>query len=234
MSNSNNSRNRHSTDYSTNVNNIDNNTNNDNSRNNSNSRNEINNNRTFNNLRRYNNVSTRKRYYLPLPFISDQFNYRIKKLFKKYNYDVQVANKSTNTLRKNLNRSIPKLQYKCNKRNKCATQENNLCYKLNVIYEIKCKICHHFYIGSTNQYLHDRVHQHLQNKEGSINQHLVHMHKLSNFDDKAKNISVRTLYQCPSMKDLLPIEATYTKPHIGKIYLLNRKEEMKDIISLLN
>ena len=95
-------------------------------------------------------------------------------------------------------------------------------------------MCNNFYIGSTNQYLHDRANQHLLNKEGSLYQHLQYDHQIVEFHNKIKYIKVSVLYQCLSIKDLLPIEAIYIKPHMGIPYLLNRKEEMKDVMSLLS
>ena len=144
-----------------------------------------------------------------------------------------MANKSTNTLRSNLSKTMPKFQYICKKRNFCPINEFKLCHRTNVVYKIECKICKNFYIGSTSQYLHDRVEQHLSNKEGSVHQHLLQEHQLNDPTSKKKNIIVSIIFQCPSMKDLLPVEAIYTKPHIGKNYLLNKKEELKDIICLI-
>ena len=161
---------------------------------------------------------------MPLQFISNQFNFRIKNLFKKFNYNVQVANKSTNNIRQNLSKTLPKFHHKCNKRKTCPINGGPLCFKFNVIYKIKCKKCNSFYIGSTNEYLHDRVSQHLLNREGSLYLHLLNDHQLIDPDKRIDNILVNILYQCPSIKDLLPIEATLTKPHMGKPYLLNKKK----------
>ena len=181
------------------------------------------------------NNNNRKKYYLPLPFISNQFNYRITRLFRKYNYDITVANKSTNKIRNNLSKSFPSHKKTCGKRSACPTKQTNICYKTNVIYHIECGLCNKFYIGSTNQYLHDRVYQHLTDKEASINEHLINAHRKQSLIEKQNTITIKILQQCNTMKDLLPIEAIHIRPHYKKNpQLLNKKEEMKDILNLLS
>ena len=195
--------------------------------------NSNNNNNNNTNINNNYNENKKKKYYLPLPFISDSFNSRIRSLFKKHGYSTYVSNKSNNTLRKNLNKNMPKHQYVCRKRNECVTKQDQICHRTNVIYKISCRLCSKFYIGSTSQHLHERVDQHLKNTEGSINEHLINEHLLHNIKNKKENIRVEVAYQCPKMKDLLHVEAILTKPHINKNYLLNKKEELKDIMCII-
>ena len=84
--------------------------------------------------------------YLKLPFISEKVNYQIKKVFQREDLNIGLAQKSY-TLRNAL-KNHTKYETKC-QLTSCPIQNNELCFKKNVIYKISCLKCKNAYIGST-------------------------------------------------------------------------------------
>ena len=122
-----------------------------------------------NTLRDQGNTNNDYQYFC-ISFISDQFNHRIRKLFKRENLPVRLAHKST-TLRQVL-KANPTTR-ECNKKD-CLIRENgtDLCFTKNIVYEIKCKKCEQSYIGSTIRLLHDRIKEHFTSDTSSVYKHL--------------------------------------------------------------
>lgn len=53
------------------------------------------------------------------------------------------------------------------------------------IYQLTCKACGKFYIGSTTRFLHDRVKEHLTNDNSSVKKHLITcQHNTQNIEAK--------------------------------------------------
>lgn len=99
-----------------------------------------------------NNINNKK--YTSMTFIKGISN-KIKNQLNKYNKDLQIAFKSTNTL---------KTQIFTNTKNKIIHD-----YKSNVVYKIECNDCQASYIGETSKKLLTRVKQHkndYRTKEG--------------------------------------------------------------------
>jgi hypothetical protein len=97
--------------------------------------------------------------YLPIPFISDSFNRKIRRIFKDFTVPIHIYNYGNTSLRQYLSKSKKKIPV-CTKRN-CLIKDNKRCFLFNVVYSVKCCTCQQEYIGSTSRDLHDRIQQHL-------------------------------------------------------------------------
>ena len=161
----------------------------------------------------------RHMFYLPIPFVSDTVNNKIRQLMKKYNINGHISNKSHNTLGTALNKHRPNRI--CNKR-QCVTSQTKLCFKIKVVYSIKCNICQCQYIGSTSQYFHDRVAQHLRSPSSSIYQH-IQTCKLATF-------RYSILHTCTNIATMLITEGMAIREHQPS---LNRRHECEDSLRYL-
>ena len=117
-------------------------------------------------------TQTKEWHYLKIPFISDRLNRKITGIFKRENIPVRIAHKSY-TLRQALSHNTT--ERKCNRPN-CPIADTNLCLQRNTVYQLTCKACGEYYIGSTTRFLHDRTKEHLTNDNSSvknISQHTI-------------------------------------------------------------
>jgi hypothetical protein len=42
----------------------------------------------------------------------------------------------------------------------CPIHDDNMCFRHNVVYTVKCEICQEFYIGQTTTHFHERAIEH--------------------------------------------------------------------------
>ena len=95
----------------------------------------------------------------------DRAGYRLVQLiFKRENIPVRIVHKSY-TLRQALSHNTT--ERKCNRPN-CPIADTNLCLQRNTVYQLTCKACGEYYIGSTTRFLHDRTKEHLANDNSSV------------------------------------------------------------------
>ena len=91
-----------------------------------------------------------------------------------------------------------------------------------VVYHAKCTQCNsrQDYIGSSRQYLHERVKQHYTRPEEAI-----HLHNRAT-NHSGQNFSYKILAKCDTLKELLFTEAILIK----KLQpTLNRRHEQEDV-----
>ena len=154
-----------------------------------------------------------------MPFISDRLNRKITGIFKRENIPVRIAHKSY-TLRQALSHNT--MERKCNRPN-CPIADTNLCLQRNTVYQLTCKACGEYYIGSTTRFLHDRTKEHLANDNSSVKKHLTTHHRINNH-----NIKVITRENDPVN---LRLHEVY---YIGKYKPgLNSREECAELNDLL-
>jgi len=172
--------------------------------------------------------TTNRPIYIPIPFISDTFQRKIKHILSEasnnYNIPIRISNRSNNTLRANLSKISHKSS--CNKQ-RCLLNDPKMCCESYIVYYAKCQKCDNRmdYVGSSKQYLHDRVQQHYTKSGEAIYQHNTsHSHNYPSFKYKI-------LSKCYNLKEMLITEAIYIK----KIKpTLNRRHEMEDVLHLTN
>ena len=107
-------------------------------------------------------------YYFQFPFISDNIQNKIKRIFRNENLNVRLYDRK-HTLRNALKNINPQ-ESQCNKQS-CSINDSQLCYKKSSVYQLKCQLCHKIYIDSTIRYLHDHIQEHLTSNLSSVFQH---------------------------------------------------------------
>ena len=138
------------------------------------------------------NSNVNDKYFMKLPFINEKINNIINTAFKKRNIQICLAQRSY-TLRNELS-NTKKHKRMCNKRN-CLLKDTDLCYKFKIVYQMMCQKCNEFYIGYTKRYLHERIKEHIQDSNSSINKHI------ENCQTDQSHIKVSILYQCNNVID---------------------------------
>lgn len=107
-------------------------------------------------------------FYLKFPFISNNVDNKIKRIFNKEGIPLRLAHRSL-TLRNYLSRnSNTKI---CTLKN--CPLNNDLCMTTGCVYKIECGKCHAFYIGSTKRKLHTRLQEHLKSSKSPVHQHFT-------------------------------------------------------------
>ena len=107
--------------------------------------------------------------FVRLPFISDTFNKNVSKLLRRLNLPTRIVNTGNTTLRQAIRKPLTPPARICRKR-PCPINDISLCFRHNVVYCCQC-VCGATYIGSTKQYLHDRIGQHYKCNQSAIYQH---------------------------------------------------------------
>ena len=130
---------------------------------------------------------------------------------------VRIAHKSY-TLRQALSHNTT--ERKCNRPN-CPIADTNLCPKRNTVYQLTCKACGEYYIGSTTRFLHDRTKEHLANDNSSVKKH----HRMNNH-----NIEVKVITRENDPVNLRLHEAYYIRKYKPR---LNSHEECAELNDLL-
>ena len=166
-------------------------------------------------------TQTKEWHYLKIPFISDRLNRKITGIFKRENIPVRIAHKSY-TLRQALSHNTTKR--KCNRPN-CPIADTNLCLQRNTVYQLTCKACGEYYIGSTTRFLHDRTKEHLTNDNSSVKKHLTTHHR-----NNSHNIEVKVITRENDPVNLRLHEAYYIRKYKPG---LNSREECSELNDLL-
>ena len=104
------------------------------------------------------------------------------------------------------------------------SHSTRLCLHRNKVYELTCKACRKFYIGSTTRFLHDRVKEHLTNDNSSVKKHLTTCHH------NTQNIEVKIITRVNDPANLRLYEAFYIRKHKPE---LNSREECSELRDLL-
>ena len=154
--------------------------------------------------------------YFKLPYISDDIDRSVKKIFRRERLDVRLT-RNTRTLRQELKKKTNAT--KCNMK-QCPVNDNNKCMRKNIVYKITCNRCQKFYIGSTIRNLHSRVKEHMTGQQSSV---FKHLQACSNHRSDA--ITIDILGNDHETCNLRLREALFIqkmRPH------LNTKEEMED------
>ena len=94
---------------------------------------------------------------LKLPFITDQFNHRVRHLLQKHGIVARLINYKGRTIQ-DLTRQPSKEPERCNGKS-CPAP--GICHRSSVVYCATCLICKEFYIGMTIRRLHERAREHL-------------------------------------------------------------------------
>ena len=117
----------------------------------------------------HNKSDTTDWLYLKIPFISEQIDRNISKIFQNENLKVRLTHRS-HSLRHAL--PTPNANAQC-KRQQCPIAHTGNCFKQNAICNILCTKCNDFYIGSTIRHLHDRIKEHFENSNSSVYKHFI-------------------------------------------------------------
>jgi hypothetical protein len=102
---------------------------------------------------------------LRLPFISDDLSFKIRKILRKSEFNVNLVEYTSSTLRSLLVRSALE-RPRCpaeGTRHICRACKAGLiheCTVKNVVYRLDCKLCDQFYIGETGRPARERVREH--------------------------------------------------------------------------
>ena len=95
----------------------------------------------------------------------------------------------------------------------------------NTVYQLTCKACGKYYIGSTTRFLHDRTKEHLTNDNSSVKKHLTTHHR-----NNSHNIEVKVITRENDPVNLRLYEAYYIRKHKPG---LNSREECTELNDLL-
>jgi hypothetical protein len=160
-------------------------------------------------------------FFIHLPFICDGIDRSIRRAFKKAKLPV-IPYYRNNNLRRLL--STKKPHDPCNLR-ECPLKHPKLCTRKGVVYCIKGNICESKYIGSSIKPLHQRLKEHINNRQSAVLQHL------QNCADNSNNITVNFLSQDRDPKNLRVKVALLIAEENPPI---NRKDEEINVIQNFN
>ena len=93
------------------------------------------------------------------------------------------------------------------------------------VYQLTCKACGEYYIGSTTWFLHDRTKEHLANDNSSVKKHLTTHHRINNHNIEVKVIT----------RENDPVNLRLHKAYCIRKYKpgLNSREECTELNDLL-
>ena len=105
--------------------------------------------------------------FFNFPFFNDPTHWKIRKIFKEAELPVKLYNTNTSLRDKLKKKEAPP---ECEKSD-CSMSATGLCFSRKCVYQLTCRGCKAFYIGSTIRELHTRVHEHLTSDKSSVYQH---------------------------------------------------------------
>ena len=143
------------------------------------------------------------------------------RIYWKEYIPVRIAHTSY-TLRQALSHNTT--ERKCNRPN-CPIANTKLCLQRNTVYQLTCKACGEYYIGSTTRFLHDRTKEHLTYDNSSVKKHLTTHHR-----NNSDNIEVKVITRKNDPINLRLYEAYYIGKHKPG---LNSREECTEPNDLL-
>ncbi|NNK28445.1 MAG: GIY-YIG nuclease family protein [Flavobacteriaceae bacterium] len=157
-------------------------------------------------------------FYFEFPFIDDSTDKKIRNVFRSAKLPVKIYRRSY-TLR----HALKKKQLSTNNCSleSCYIANNDMCFRRNVVYELKCSACSKTYIGSTTRQLHTRIKEHHSRENSSAYKHRLHCNG---------NFSTVILAREPDSTKLRLKEAILIKAHNPEI---NSRAERDFLSSLL-
>jgi len=155
--------------------------------------------------------------FFRVPFFSDSIQWKLKKIFKEAELPVVLCSKSV-TLRDKLRRKDGGTT-KCDLKD-CPMTASGQCYIRNCVYQLTCRNCNEFYIGSSIRHLHTRIREHHSNEKSSVFQHRKQC--LSLFD--VTILSRSNDIKCLRFKEAIAIQE--------KVPKINNRFECNDIARL--
>ena len=105
--------------------------------------------------------------YLKMDYVNDDLDRKIRNIFRKEGINIRITRR-TKTLRSALRKR--RLEGSCALSN-CSIRDPKVCFRRNIVYQVRCEKCEQTYIGSTVRPLHIRFKEHLQSSKSSIYRH---------------------------------------------------------------
>jgi len=168
------------------------------------------------------NNKQEKATYIKFPFISENFSYKLRRIFNRHQLPIQAVSSSNNTLRQSLAKDKTN-DNRCSMRN-CQINDPPLCNRTRVVYCVTCNTCNQQYVGSTSQKLHTRFYQHNTQHDSAL-----FAHKQSHSGSCV--LSCEVIASAQSLKELLFKEGLLIRKLKPKI---NRKSELGDVLPFLS
>jgi len=109
-----------------------------------------------------------KPFYLDIPYISDAIDNKIKSIFRRRGINIRISRNSYKLF--NFLRPKRESLLVCSNPT-CHTQNENTCFKKNVVYQLSCETCPKTYIGHTQRFLHTRIHEHTLGQQSKAYPH---------------------------------------------------------------
>ena len=167
------------------------------------------------NTRRQTQQQNSKIFYINLPFIDDKTDRKIQTMFKRKGIHIRLARKSNNLF--NFLRPKRETNLQCTSTT-CITKHANICFKKNVVYDIKCSGCHDYYFSHCQRFLHTRMQDHQRG-----NNSLLHPHFQTCNNSQFTASILTTQKDCVDAKLSEGILIKKVKPK------LNRREEIQEL-----
>jgi len=164
-------------------------------------------------------------FYIKLPFVNDEVNSRLRKIFLRRNVNARFYHKN-NSLRDLLASNSTPNEKECTLPN-CPINDPKVCFQQSIVYEITCCVCHTTYIGSTVRILHTRTMEHLTNNTSSV---FKHVNVCARHMDLMQRIKIRIIAKDRDPINLRIKEAILIK---DKQPGLNSREEMSELALLV-
>jgi hypothetical protein len=118
--------------------------------------------------RSYQRTNFSDKFFLSVPFVNDETDYKIRKSLSALGVKIHIAHKGMKL----------KHHFKGKNTEKCSMinckLNSDLCMKKGVVYHMKCNVCNSDYIGSSWRHLHIRYKEHLTHKSS-----IIYVHNLS-------------------------------------------------------
>lgn len=172
--------------------------------------------------------SRRKTVYMTLPFISDAFSRKVKRLVSQSKLPIRIIDKPVNQLCHVLRKPTTTFP-SCQKRN--CLLNNQDCLKSKVVYQVDCS-CQKTYIGMTTRPLHERIAEHRRaiNNPHSYPQNAIGGHALAEHPNDPPQLQVSVISKLSNDLDCHIQEARYISERRPE---LNRREELTSIRGFL-
>jgi hypothetical protein len=160
------------------------------------------------------NNSSEPTFFLSIPYVNDEIEYKVKNSLKGLGVKIQIAHKGKKLRHMMTQR---KDEMKCNMKG-CKLQ-NKLCYVRGAVYEIKCDQCGNSYVGSTWRYLHTRFKEHLNQKASPIYLHNQRCNgllkvKLLDTDENIQRMRIKEAIIIKQQKPTLNVKDDLFRSHI--------------------
>ena len=155
---------------------------------------------------------------LKIPFITDEFNRKVRGILTKNNTPVRLVNYKGKTLRQ---MTRPKATTKKICKSK-ACPAPGICQQSSVVYSAMCDLCGHSYVGMTTRRLHNRAQEHVRSAKNHTTTSAFGEHYLSKHPNQRPQISFKILRHEGNELRLRIEEALAIKDETPE---LNRRQE---------